>query len=424
MAERNVAIPDLENEQHADFLLVQNDASSSDEEEEGRDEEDTHPLPQDCNPPNDVSPLESPEYTYELRLNATSIFTYYMRKCSCKPICSTKFSNALQMPFSFAVMKQTELISLDRAILFPVTASADSGNELSGTSSTYAQTRKRKRRDTTASPRATTVYALKGVRVCRHAFSAIVQLNPKTVNVHAESIAKTEVFNSHATKLSNARGVDLSIQSLTALLILQRYSELNAMSCPTARGSSDDVPVRWLPTDATKIQVHESYKAEWSYLVDIVIETKGGSGQRPIGPLSKDSFSKVWSAQYLTLRILKSGSDFCDTSTQLKNMADTITDVGSKTALFNASSKHRQEAFNEFKYYRDMQYSAKTDQSCIHLVFDFAEKVLLPSMLRQPGQLYFITGLKFDIFGVSCSSLELIRSKLYIWFTGRALVWT
>ena len=233
---------------------------------------------------------------------------------------------------------QTERINLVRAILFPLTASADTGNELSETSSTYAQTRKRKRRDTTASPPATTVYALKGVRVCRHAFSAIVRRNPKTLNVHAGSIAKTEVLKRHATEVSNARRGDRSIQSLTALLFLQRYTELNAMSCPIGRGSSDDVPVRWLPTDVTKTQVHESYKAEWSNLVDIVIETKGGSGQLPIGPLAKDGFSKVWSAQYPTLRILKSGSDFCDTCTQLKNMAGTITDVGSKTALLIARS--------------------------------------------------------------------------------------
>ena len=37
-------------------------------------------------------------------------------------------------------------------------------------------------------------------------------------------------------------------------------------------------------------------------------------------------------------------------------------------------------------------------------MFDFAEKVLLPKLLKQPGQLYFVTGLKFDIFGVQDSN--------------------
>ena len=38
-----------------------------------------------------------------------------------------------------------------------------------------------------------------------------------------------------------------------------------------------------------------------------------------------------------------------------------------------------------------------------HFVFDFAEKVLLPRLLKHPGQLHFVTGLKFDINGVSSS---------------------
>ena len=40
-----------------------------------------------------------------------------------------------------------------------------------------------------------------------------------------------------------------------------------------------------------------------------------------------------------------------------------------------------------------------------HFIFDFAEKVLLPKILNQPGQLHFITGLKFDINGLCCSNV-------------------
>lgn len=54
-----------------------------------------------------------------------------------------------------------------------------------------------------------------------------------------------------------------------------------------------------------------------------------------------------------------------------------------------------------------MQHWAEEDTSFIHIAFDFAEKVLLRSILRQPGQIYFITGLKFDIFEVASSSLDL-----------------
>ena len=46
-----------------------------------------------------------------------------------------------------------------------------------------------------------------------------------------------------------------------------------------------------------------------------------------------------------------------------------------------------------------------------HFIFDFAEKVLLPNILNQPGQLHFITGLKFDINGVYCSNVG--RADVY-----------
>lgn len=38
-----------------------------------------------------------------------------------------------------------------------------------------------------------------------------------------------------------------------------------------------------------------------------------------------------------------------------------------------------------------------------HFVFDFAEKVLLPRLLRQPGQISYLVGMCFDMFGVSSS---------------------
>lgn len=39
-----------------------------------------------------------------------------------------------------------------------------------------------------------------------------------------------------------------------------------------------------------------------------------------------------------------------------------------------------------------------------HFVFDYAENSLLPKLQKQLGQLHFITGLKFDLFGFACSN--------------------
>lgn len=48
--------------------------------------------------------------------------------------------------------------------------------------------------------------------------------------------------------------------------------------------------------------------------------------------------------------------------------------------------------------------------SVVHLIIDFAEKVILPSLVKQTGLLQFITGLKNDIFGCSCTN----NGKVYI----------
>ena len=37
---------------------------------------------------------------------------------------------------------------------------------------------------------------------------------------------------------------------------------------------------------------------------------------------------------------------------------------------------------------------------------DFAEKVMLPSLLRQPGQLHLVTGLKLYLFAISCGNMN------------------
>jgi len=81
-----------------------------------------------------------------------------------------------------------------------------------------------------------------------------------------------------------------------------------------------------------------------------------------------------------------------------------------KEILSETLQKHKHEAVAEFEFYKTCGNEAKEvpDNGAVHLTFDFAEKVLLPSLLRKPGQLHFVTGLKFDIFGICSSNLDLV----------------
>lgn len=79
-----------------------------------------------------------------------------------------------------------------------------------------------------------------------------------------------------------------------------------------------------------------------------------------------------------------------------------------KHGLSNALSEDKKEVHAEFENYRTMYKSAcnTEDSKYIHIIFDFAEKVLLPHLLKKPGQLHFITGLKFDLFRVRLSNID------------------
>lgn len=60
----------------------------------------------------------------------------------------------------------------------------------------------------------------------------------------------------------------MSVQTATVLLILGRYGELNAMSCPAGRRSTKYIPMSLLSTEKTKSEVNRHYKNEWEHIID------------------------------------------------------------------------------------------------------------------------------------------------------------
>lgn len=64
---------------------------------------------------------------------------------------------------------------------------------------------------------------------------------------------------------------------------------------------------------------------------------------------------------------------------------------------------HRENASSEYFLYNKIgrRQNSRPENGKLHLVFDFTEKVLLPSMERQPGNLHFVTRLKYDLLGIS-----------------------
>ena len=164
--------------------------------------------------------------------------------------------------------------------------------------------------------------------------------------------------------------------------------------------------MRILSCTLTKVDVHDEYSNRWPQLVDAVVAANP-SNYRPTCPVSYSLFTRYWADDYPTLRIATSGSDFCDLCTSLKSDIGSISKFDDRYDLFiKLLKEHRAEAKKEFLNYKLLQHKCQEDTNgnMRHYVFEVAEKVLLTRLFNQPGQLHFVTGLKFDIFGVSSTN--------------------
>ena len=122
----------------------------------------------------------------------------------------------------------------------------------------------------------------------------------------------------------------------------------------------------------------------------------------------KTSLQRIRREKLNYIRIFKKESDFCDTCTEFNNLLETFDNEEMITCIQTARNIHREIAKIEFKRYQDILQEASSGNSIsyVHFVFDFAEKVLLPYLIQQPGLLHFITGLKVDLFGIHFCNLK------------------
>lgn len=137
----------------------------------------------------------------------------------------------------------------------------------------------------------------------------------------------------------------------------------------------------------------------------------GGTGSQgvvlPTPPLLQNRFVNVWRSHAPTLCILKSASDFCDKCTKLSRLVSSATNATIRESLLHVCSRQKKlvknfASINPFKGISTFF----SNQGNVHWTFEFAENILLPRLLREPGQLHFVTGLKIKIFGVHSSNLN------------------
>lgn len=143
-----------------------------------------------------------------------------------------------------------------------------------------------------------------------------MQFHPVTVNLHAVEEANSIAAPIYTPHLSSRREGILTPQYYVAVIFLDRYGEENALICPTGRGTSTDRSMQWLESDLKRENVYSEYQEKWRDMMEFYFDdrmTGGTHATRPDTPLKLTSFFKIWNHKRPTLRIMKTGSDFCDT---------------------------------------------------------------------------------------------------------------
>lgn len=313
-------------------------------------------------------------------------------------------NDALDLAVSFAKMKEDDRIDAVRTILLALTAPSDSDNTILSSFSSSTSNRKLIRGQSQAT-NCTSAYAMRGKRVCRNAFIAIAQISPRALAFHSKDVSSNTSFTRYKNNLSSSRSGKPGSNRVAAIAFLRHYAEMNGMLCPSGSGNTEDECVRILPSDTTKTDVFEKFKLEWPDIVKAAFESPDSFGSLPKSCLGYSDFVKIWNSFTPWIKIARPGTDFCDTCTKIKNALEFCTDDVMRNGLTTTLESHIHNAQSELEYMKQLRIQSKQEASqTLHLIMDFAEKVLLPSLVKQPGQLHFVTGLKLDLFCISCAN--------------------
>lgn len=148
-------------------------------------------------------------------------------------------------------------------MLLPLTSPADCAKELSERDPHKGLTRKRNRETSVPNCKITVIYAIKGRRICRSDFAAVVQVHPVTIKIHSKSIAEDHTVTVYSPTISNRRHNIMTPRTTVLLTFLDRYGQDHGLKFPTGRGSTDERHLTRLPNDVTKDDVYTKYKLCW-----------------------------------------------------------------------------------------------------------------------------------------------------------------
>lgn len=216
-------------------------------------------------------------------------------------------------------------------------------------------------------------YQFRKLPVCRKFFCALMGVSSNTLQTYVTAVRKNETI----TIIENRGGVRIHQRTETVRVFLRQFAAIHGLPNPSARGSREDQPAVFLDISTTRLKVFAAYK-----------DAANGTGQ-PLVELKH--FYKIWSRDFAWLQIATRKTDFCNLCTIL-------------TTGINRNMHELKEHLEKAALARS------TIQSCIdsciteltiHLTFDFAQSVRIPSWFIQPKGAYFQSGAIVDVFAVA-----------------------
>lgn len=318
-------------------------------------------------------------------------YHHYLGKCKCCPKCD--LPGSLQLSRSFAQLNTDERIEKFRSLMLGFVSPPGHQNNLLLFSEPGASSVK-------------ACYSLKGYKLCMSAFVPIVQVPTTTLQRHASNGGPQFTIEMYETNRSSGQRGAISVQTKIAVGFLHRYSDIFGLPCPSGQGSSEEHPIRIFPSTTAMADVYDAYAKDWPVILPSAMATASNS-REPTAALTMPSFRKVWRERFPALKLSNGASGFCDTCHGFQ-AALNIVDPTDKLHLERMLAKHKEEADTDYAYYRRTTKECRENPTgnTAHVVFNFAEKVIVPSYHKQPSFLHFLTGLLVDLFGASCSNLQ------------------
>ena len=140
---------------------------------------------------------------------------------------SSKLHCSLELADSFRQIPENIRIDTLCCILLCLSSPPRISNELMESNTENIEARKRRRRSSEARSDCTIRYVLRGKTMCLSMFSAITQVSPRVIQLHAADFSSSNTFGRYENKHSSARKGKIGANRMIVIAFLKRYSEVN-----------------------------------------------------------------------------------------------------------------------------------------------------------------------------------------------------